>query len=472
MNRRRRLLRFIFLIVMVISCSDQKVIAQIRLDSAFHTAMMKPKPGIAALEVFSINLLINRYDAWFFRDGGEYWAKVTPKSWKANLETGLEWDWNSFGTNWFGHPVHGSFFFNSARSMGMTYWQSSPYSFLGSFSWEYFGETHPPSGNDLLTTSIGGIYLGEISHRLAGKLIDYPASGFGRVWRLTLATIMNPIRVFNRWINKQPIFQNHGLPLEDLRAGFSIGHNIQLKNVNLETRGSGPFIQYEMIYGNPFESESFLRPFETFEIIAWLRFDKDDIRPYPYMNVTSTGILWGKTVLDKPKHSFVFGGFQHFDYHHDEVIEIGSLGFGAGLMVQSSLANRWLAYTTIHLGPSVLGGSNNEVVDQFATDPENRRDYILGPGFLVKTSFILEHDLMGRAIVDYKYFRFYVVSGPSGTEKLNLLTFKYSVPFWRGHRVGLDYTRYFRRVRFNDFPEYQNFMKDLYELRVFVTYEF
>ena len=41
----------------------------------------------------------------------------------------------------------------------MNFWASTPYTLFGAVTWEYFGETHPPSGNDLITSTLGGIYL-------------------------------------------------------------------------------------------------------------------------------------------------------------------------------------------------------------------------------------------------------------------------------------------------------------------------
>jgi hypothetical protein len=430
------------------------------------------KPGIAVLNVFSINLIINRYDAWFFRNGGEYWAKVSPSSWKRNLESGLEWDWNSFGTNWFGHPVHGSMHYNSARSLGLSYWESSPFTFLGSFSWEYFGETHPPSGNDIMTTSFGGIYLGEMTHRLSEKLLNYKSYGMGRVWRVTLATILNPIALVNRWFHGVPQHSSNPTITEDLRAFVAFGGNFQLSSINLETKGGGPFLEFGMVYGNPYQDKKFFKPFESFEIQAWLRFVKDDYRPYPYLNVSSHALLWGTNIAYDENNSTLVGAFQHFDYLHDEVIEIGSLGYSGGLLNFKRLGKTFATYYDFHIGPSILGGSNNEIVGEFTEDPESKRDYILGPGFLFETSFVLDHQKAGRLTSRYKHFTFFVVSGPDGVEGLNLLSFRYTIPIWLGHRFGIDYTRYYRRVKYHDYPEYNNFKKDLYEFRAFVSYDF
>ena len=77
-----------------------------------------------ALENLGTNILINRYDANL---RNVHWAKVTPANWKKNLQTGFEADYDHFSTNWLGHPTHGSYFYNFARSNGYNYWQSIPF---------------------------------------------------------------------------------------------------------------------------------------------------------------------------------------------------------------------------------------------------------------------------------------------------------------------------------------------------------
>ncbi len=445
-------------------------------DSLEYEFDFTKKPMIAASEVFMVNLIINRYDAWYFRDGGEYWAKVTPASWKSNLTHGLEWDWNSFYANWFGHPIHGSLYFNAARSLGMTYWEAVPYSYLGSFVWEYFGETHPPSGNDLMTTSIGGIFLGEITHRLSHKLLDYPANGLGRAWRVALSTLINPMRTINKLAFGTPrnSLSAYGADqtLQDIRAYISAGQNFQVRSLNIDTRGSGLFLEFGIVYGNLHDEPHFYKPFEFFDLRSWLRFVDTDIRPSPFVNITAHGILWGQNLKRSPEYSLVIGAFQHFDFLNDEVIEIGSLGFSGGFILNQKIGQDINMYYQTHIGPTVLGGSNNEIVGLFADDHESVRDYILGPGFLIKTEILMDHKTYGRLSFDYKHFTFYVQSGPDGVEGLNLITLTYSLPFLKSYRIGANYARYYRRVVYDHYPEYDGFKKDLYELRAYLTYEF
>ena len=64
--------------------------------------------------------------------------------------------------------------------------------------WEFFMETEPPSINDMLATTLGGIELGEITYRLSDLFIDNRSRGAERVGREILAGVISPMRAVNR----------------------------------------------------------------------------------------------------------------------------------------------------------------------------------------------------------------------------------------------------------------------------------
>ena len=152
-------------------------------------------PLRAVLWATEVNVLVNRLDAWVFNvhdpvDG--YYARVTPRSWSANVRQGWEWDGDKFATNMFLHPNQGAAYFRAGRSNGLNFWESTPLTFLGSLEWEFFGETTSPSLNDLYNTAFGGIVLGEVTWRLASLVRDNRARGIGRVLRELAAVPFDP----------------------------------------------------------------------------------------------------------------------------------------------------------------------------------------------------------------------------------------------------------------------------------------
>ena len=75
----------------------------------------------ASLKVFSTNMLIWGFDRYIVK---EDWAYINGQTIKNNFKRGPIWDSNCFSTNMFAHPFHGSIYFNSARTSGLSFGQS------------------------------------------------------------------------------------------------------------------------------------------------------------------------------------------------------------------------------------------------------------------------------------------------------------------------------------------------------------
>ena len=112
---------------------------------------------------------------------GQVTARITPKTWWANMEQGWVWDLDDFLVNQIGHPYQGNNYFNAGRANGLSFWESAGITAFGSGTWEYFGETNHASLNDLVNTTLGGIALGEMFHRTAWLVRDTRATGRGRL---------------------------------------------------------------------------------------------------------------------------------------------------------------------------------------------------------------------------------------------------------------------------------------------------
>ena len=75
---------------------------------------------------------------------GQDTAKITPKTWWANMEQGWVWDLDDFAVNQIGHPYQGNNYFTSGRANGLSFYESAALTAFGSATWEYFGETNLP----------------------------------------------------------------------------------------------------------------------------------------------------------------------------------------------------------------------------------------------------------------------------------------------------------------------------------------
>jgi len=97
--------------------------------------------------------------------------------------------------NYAGHPYQGGFYYNTVRSQGASVWQSSLFCLGQSFLWEYGWEAglEQPSIQDLITSPLAGIIVGELSHVATIKMSK---NGF-RWYEVVLVCIINPAYAIN-----------------------------------------------------------------------------------------------------------------------------------------------------------------------------------------------------------------------------------------------------------------------------------
>lgn len=101
-------------------------------------------------------------------------------------------DWQ---LNYIGHPIAGSYYYNSLRSQNASVFQSSLFATAQSFILEYIIEATPekPSIQDLIVTPIAGAILGESTHLLTMNMRGNGFIFFEKVCVL----ILNPMFVIN-----------------------------------------------------------------------------------------------------------------------------------------------------------------------------------------------------------------------------------------------------------------------------------
>jgi Domain of unknown function (DUF3943) len=436
-------------------------------DSMLIITSPATHPWYAAGEVVVINVITNRYNAWMREDGS--FAYVSWESWKKNLQTELEWDWNGFATNFIGHPYQGSTYFNTGRSLGLEFWESAPYAVFGSLMWEYLGETHPPSYNDLVTTSLGGIYLGEMLHRLSEQILDDRSSGSGRIGRELSAAVLNPSRAFNRLVSgrasQTKSSRNHiRMPAS---GHLALGGDFIVKRFGIDNRPDRAILDYGLLYGDPFSRFGPARPFDFFTLRSSFKFTNAPDRKIPYLNIYSYGSIFRKVLRNNDHKSHAVGLFQHFDYIHNPSIEIGAMSFSGSFISKYRLSNNVRLTSIAQLGPSVLSGAKSEYVEveEYSDDPGDTRDYIMGPGVIAKFDLLIEHDTLGQLALRYAHWSIFTQSGPAGSEHLNIVSSRYSVPVWKRFGLGVEWLYFNRDALYDDYPDVK---KELHEVRSFV----
>ncbi|MFZ4592069.1 MAG: DUF3943 domain-containing protein, partial [Ignavibacteria bacterium] len=277
-------------------------------------------------EVIGINLGLCAFNNYVSQ---EPFAKISFSSIANNFKTGFAWDNDFFVTNQFAHPYHGSLYFNSARSNGYSFWESVPFTVGGSFMWETMMETDPPQTNDLINTTLGGVMLGEISHRLTSLVLDESTYGFDRFTREFLGAIINPPRGFNR-ILRGDINRHTKRNVNDVfpvSSRFSLGYANVDRRKKYDINKDNALAELVFIYKKDLNSETF-KPFEIFRLKLGIDARSGE-EPSSWVDIY--GILYGKNLARIKDKALILGVFQDFDFFNNSIYKLGAQSAGLGL---------------------------------------------------------------------------------------------------------------------------------------------
>ena len=376
----------------------------------------RKRPWQALAEVTAINVGVQLFDRWALNSD---FAQTTLRSLRHNFTDGMVWDNDFFITNMFAHPYHGNLYFNAARTNGLTFWESAPYSLLGSAMWEFLGETEPPAINDIIATTCGGMALGEMTHRLSLTVLDDRDHGFRRFLREAAAAIINPIQEIHRiisgdaWHVKNRNYRYHDFNEIPVDMSFSVGWRYLADDGALFRGIHAPYINMTLTYGTPVDGEKHTTPYDFFDLEVNSAFGGGQ----PMVNTLNiVGRLWSTSILDKKNMAGEFGIYQHFNYYDAKPIEDGSsltpyriseaAGFGPGFIFSlpemgylSKMEQRFF------VSGILLGGTKSDHFNVI------ERDYNMGSGFSVKSSTKLDFGRHGRIILNAKYFRLWTWKG-------------------------------------------------------------
>jgi len=415
---------------------------------------------LAAAEVIGINLGVWSFDHYIAK---AEWANISISSAVHNMKSGFVFDDSDFLMNQFLHPYHGNMYFNSARSNGFNFWESAPFSLAGSFMWEMFMEIEEPSNNDLITTTMGGIMLGEITWRVSSLILDDTATGAERTWREIGAGVINPVRGLNRLFQGRTkrVSRGHNQVREDVLAEISFGGNTVGEGLNIFKGKESPLLKAQFVYGTPFNNEK-RKPFDYFNLHLGLNLKGVDT----ITNFYGDALLWGTNFnfqgnTGEMVQDNLMGAFQHFDYLANDVYKVAASGVGGGVISRFSANEGMSLFTSCHISAIIMGGSNS------AYAKKAHRDYNLGPGYSSKFEGWLINDKYGEMYVGYLRYWLYTLSGADGTEAIEITNYRVETPISNRFKVGIEYLYYLRNGKYNDFEDITSKNN---ELRSFISY--
>ncbi len=430
------------------------------------------RADVAALEVVASNLVVLGVNQ--FLPDADY-AKVNLSTMEANLRRAPVWDNDRFSTNFFGHPYHGSTYFNAARSNGFGFWGSTPFVLGGSLMWEYLMETERPSINDLYTTTFGGISLGEITYRLSDLLIDETTRGWERFAREFFVFCISPARGINRLLYGQSLRHStkrgNALPSTPIRLTLYGGGRYLFEQGEFSKAEQGAQLGFNLIYGKPTEEPygDYYKPYEWFTLdLVANAFSSQPI----ITQINAVGILYGVNKEYSSKTSSTLGVFQHFDYYDSHALssddnpttpyhisEAAAIGLGS-LLVNRSIFKLPIQFrTTTYLDGILLGATASDYYK------EDNRAYSIGSGASLKLYNGLT--FWDKVSLDILTEHYYIYTWQEGTQGdaghshlsviANVLTF-HANPHWN---IALTNHNYIRSTYYKHHPHISRTFSDL-----------
>lgn len=394
-----------------------------RLFAFNDPAARRKRPWIAAAEAFGINVLVNSFDRYVMN---EDFAKISWSSIKHNFKKGFVWDNDQFSTNLFAHPYHGGLYFNAARSNGMNFWESAPYALGGSLMWELACEIEPPAINDLMATTVGGICIGEITHRISNLVLNDRQRGWNRFWREFLGTVICPIRGFNRIVSGDAWRVRNDYALYHDYGQIPVAFNVAVGDRYLADEGGlfrgehNPYIDLGLGYGDPFDSET-NKPYDYFTASLTLGLSANQ----PLISsIHLLGKLWSTKFYEGDEMQAVFGLFQHFNYYDSQPVKDGTqkvpyriseaAAVGPGLIYRfPRVGNAGRIEQRLFVDGILLGGSLSDyynVID---------RDYNMGSGYSAKAQTVMEFPKFGRFMLGADFYTIFTWKGYEGKDLEN-----------------------------------------------------
>lgn len=192
--------------------------------------------------------------------------------------------------------------------------------------WEMCAEIEPPAINDFIATSIGGVALGEVTHRLSSLVLDDSKYGSGRFFRELLGTIICPSRGLNRlitgdaWKVRHQYYKHHDYEKLPVKFAATIGDRYLADDNNFFKGSNSPYVEFNVIYGDPLKETTNL-PFDYFNFSSTF----NTIGTQPLIgSVNLAAKLFGKYLEPVPGHKMLIGIFQHFDFYDSESVISGS----------------------------------------------------------------------------------------------------------------------------------------------------
>lgn len=336
---------------------------------------------LAAGEEVLFNIFIPWVMARYLRNwedstAGERWPFIGFQSIWSNLQKGWNYDGDNFLTNLFSHPYGGNLFFNSGRSNGYNFWESSAFALAGSYIWETFMETNQPAINDWVNTGMNGAAFGEVLYRLSTLITDNQARGGHRVWTEIAGGIVNPVRLFTRIVTGEVsrVFPNPSWRHpDDLKIDLDAGTRVLFEDDsthNPEQKELNGIFELKVKYGNPFDLKRKI-PFSHFTYSLQIASSSPNLT-----GMRINGSLLGFELVNKDNVKHALETTLNYDYINNPGFLYGDASIIEQLNSYFKLKKHLNLHTKLGVKLIPMGGTPND----YFYDSVDGRSYDFGQG--------------------------------------------------------------------------------------------
>jgi hypothetical protein len=410
--------------------------------------------SIPALEILGFEALLNVYGRLVYPDDvdaqyseGHKVFSVTPSTaWRHLTKGPWGFDGDSFQVNQIQHPYQGAVYQGFARSAGLGFWESSVYTFLGSFVWEVAGETTKPSINDQVASGIGGSLLGEPLFRLSSLVLEDGGEHPG-FWRELGAAVLSPPAGFNRHVfgdRFKGVFPSHSpATFTRVRLGWTLTDHASGSGADNNVIRNEGTLDYYLAYGLPGkDGYTYDRPFDYFDF----QFTAVSSRNV-FENIMTRGLLLGKKYEAGDDYRGVWGLYGSFDYISPQIFRVSSTTLSLGTTGQ------WWLSRAIALQGSAFGGIGYGAGGTVHRTEE--RDYHYGgTGHGLLAARLIFGD---KAMFDMTAREYYIsglgATRTDGSERIFRGNAAFIVSIYKRHGIGIQYSMSTRDASSSGIPD-------------------
>jgi len=231
---------------------------------------------------------------------------------------------------------------------------------------------------------------------------------------------------------------------EPLNITLAAGYHYVNEGANPETEPSTHSynLNLHLDYGNPFEKRS-RKPFDYFKF----RVDFDFGTGRKIIdNIIGYGILFGGNA-QTGNLEMLNGLYQHMEFFDNNTFELGSIGFGPGIISKLPFSKSTNLYTNLFVNIVPLGGLST----RFGPDTTQTRDYNYVGGAEGKLECTL--NIGGWTEISFIgfYWWLHTYVGTPGYSYVGLIKPKISVRIFDGLSIGYEHLVYYSDRYPNDY---------------------